>query len=423
MTTNWLTDLLTRYNLPAGIAQAITLPLIFIAIFTVAAIATVIVNKTIIKVIIRWIQRKKYQWGEPLLKNNFFSRIIWFVPMAVLAIASDSLLQRDAALYLLSQRLLMTGFVVITVFCISSLLTSILEIDSLVRKSRSTMMQGYADALRIISFVVGAIFIISIFTGQSPWGILSVLGGLTAVILLIFKDSILGFVASLQISTLDLVRVGDWIEMPQYGADGDVISISIHTIKVQNFDKTITTIPTYAMVSSSFKNWRGMQNSQGRRIKRPLYIDLTSIHFCDEELLTKLAKIEILKEYIEEKEREIKADNKGRSTDSTTYLNGRKQTNIGVFRAYIGAYLKNNSNINQQMTFLIRQLAPTDHGLPLEIYVFSKDQVWANYEAIQADIFDHLIAAAPEFGLRLFQLPSGHDFRGISLAANSATTK
>ena len=420
MTTNWLTNLLTQYNFPVAIAQAITLPLILITILTIAAIATYIVKKTIIRVIIRWIQRKEYQWATPLLNNNFFSRIVWFVPLTIFAIAADSLLPRDAAFYLLTKRLLMTGFVVITVFCISSLLTSVLEIDSLFRKTRSTMMQGYVDALRIISFVLGAIFIISIFTGQSPWGILSVLGGLTAVILLIFKDSILGFVASLQISALDLVRVGDWIEMSQYGADGDVISISIHTVKVQNFDKTITTIPTYAMVSSSFKNWRGMQDSEGRRIKRPLYIDLTSIRFCDEQLLEKLAKIEILKEYLEEKEREITADNNARQLDTSTYLNGRRQTNIGVFRAYIGAYLKNNRNINQQMTFLIRQLAPTDHGLPMEIYVFSKDQTWVNYEAIQADIFDHLIAAAPEFGLRLFQLPSGYDLRGIISTAESA---
>jgi miniconductance mechanosensitive channel len=423
MTTNWLTNLLTQYNFPLAFAQAISIPLIFMSILIVAAVTTIIVKKTIIRVIIRWIQKNEYQWGVPLLSNNFFSRIVWFIPLAVLAIAADSMMQRDTALYLLSKRLLMTGFVVNTVFCISSLLTSILEIDSLIRKTRSTMMQGYVDALRIISFVLGAIFIISIFTGQSPWGILSVLGGLTAVVLLIFKDSILGFVASLQISALDLVRVGDWIEMSQYGADGDVISISIHTVRVQNFDKTITTIPTYAMVSSSFKNWRGMQDSKGRRIKRPLYIDLTSIRFCDEELLSKLAKIEILKEYIEEKEREIAADNTSRAMDSSTYLNGRRQTNIGVFRAYIGAYLKNNSHINQQMTFLIRQLAPTDHGLPLEIYVFSKDQIWANYEAIQADIFDHLIAAAPEFGLRLFQLPSGHDFRGIVPTSTRETTQ
>jgi miniconductance mechanosensitive channel len=423
MTTNWLTDLLTQYNFPLAIAQAISIPLIFMSILTVAAVATIIVKKTIIRVIIRWIQKNEYQWGAPLLHNNFFSRIVWFIPLAVLAIAADSMMQRDTALYLLSKRLLMTGFVVNTVFCISSLLTSILEIDSLIRKTRSTMMQGYVDALRIISFVLGAIFIISIFTGQSPWGILSVLGGLTAVVLLIFKDSILGFVASLQISALDLVRVGDWIEMSQYGADGDVISISIHTVRVQNFDKTITTIPTYAMVSSSFKNWRGMQDSEGRRIKRPLYIDLTSIRFCDEELLSKLAKIEILKGYIKEKEREIAAAKTSQSMESSSFLNGRRQTNIGVFRAYIGAYLKNNSHINQQMTFLIRQLAPTDHGLPMEIYVFSKDQVWANYEAIQADIFDHLIAAAPEFGLRLFQLPSGHDFRGIVPSSTSETNR
>ena len=308
----------------------------------------------------------------------------------------------------------MSCFVIVSVLSASSLLSSVLEIETLTRKAKRSMMQGYVDGLKIVSYVLGAIFIISIFTGRSPWGVLSILGGLTAVILLIFKDTILGFVASLQISALDLVRVGDWIEMSQYGADGDVISISIHTVKVQNFDKTITTIPTYAMVSSSFKNWRGMQESQGRRIKRPLLIDLHSIRFCDEDLLTRLKKIEILKEYLDSKEEEIKTYNTTHSFTASTPLNVRRQTNVGIFRAYINAYLKNNANINPDMTFLVRQLPPTDHGLPIEVYVFSKDQKWANYEAIQADIFDHLLAAAPEFGLRLFQLPSGHDLRSLN---------
>lgn len=209
--------------------------------------------------------------------------------------------------------------------------------------------------------------------------------------------------------------------MEQYGADGDVISMSIHTVRVQNFDKTITTIPTYALVSSSFKNWRGMTESSGRRIKRSLFIDLHSICFCDKELITRLSHIGILKEYLDRKEKEIVEHNAVGTSHirgQGTVLNGRRQTNIGIFRAYIIAYLKNNMNIHQGMTFLVRQLAPTDHGLPLEIYVFSKDQDWANYEAIQADIFDHLLAAAPEFELRVFQIPSGSDLRALSLSGN-----
>lgn len=421
MTTDWLINLLTKYGIPSAAAEAMALFLFFIAILLFAAIITRVVKKTLISGIVHWLEKKNYAWATPLVQNNFFSRVIWFIPLALLVMAVDSLLPKEATLYLPAQRLIMTGFVIISVMCISALLTSVLEINFLIRKKRGAMLQGYVDALRIITYVLAAIFIISIFTGRSPWGILSVLGGLTAVILLIFKDSILGFIASIQISTLDLVRVGDWIEMDQYGADGDVISISIHTVKVQNFDKTITTIPTYSLVSSSFKNWRGMQNSEGRRIKRSLYIDLNSIRFCDDQLLAKFSKIAILKEYIEEKQQEITKSNEGIPADSPVFLNGRRQTNIGVFRAYVAAYLKNNSNINKQMTFLVRQLAPTDRGLPLELYVFSKDQVWANYEAIQADIFDHLIAAAPEFDLRLYQLPSGYDLRAVNLKALTST--
>ncbi len=414
MTLDWLNEQISQYGIPAGMAEIVTLFIFFLFVSFFAVIATAALRKTIVAFIIRWIE-KKYQWGAPLVHNNFFIWISWFVPLAIFSNAIDSMLDQSGAAHLLAQRLIMSCFVIVAVLSASSLLSSMLGIESLTRKTKRSMLQGYVDGLKIVSYVLGAIFIISIFTGRSPWGVLSILGGLTAVILLIFKDTILGFVASLQIGALDLVRVGDWIEMPQYGADGDVISISIHTVKVQNFDKTITTIPTYAMVSSSFKNWRGMQESQGRRIKRPLLIDLHSIRFCDEEMLSRCKEIEILKEYLENKEKEIEAYNATHFPKASTPLSGRRQTNVGVFRAYIVAYLKKNANINPDMTFLVRQLPPTDHGLPIEVYVFSKDQKWANYEAIQADIFDHLLAAAPEFGLRLFQLPSGYDLRSLSL--------
>ena len=391
-------------------------------VLIVASIATVIIRKTVLVAVVKWIQSNKYQWDDPLVKNNFFERISWFVPLAVLSIANDSLLLEHDTIHLLAKRIVLTGFVVVSVLSLNAMLTSIMEIDLLVRKTRRTILQGYTDAFKIITYVLGIIFIISIFTGQSPWGILSVLGGLTAVTMLVFKDSILGFVASLQLSSSDMIRIGDWIEMPQYGADGDVISISIHTVRVQNWDKTITTIPTYALVSSSFKNWRGMTESKGRRIKRSLFVDLHSISFCSDQLLQKLSKIEILKEYIENKEQEIATYNADNPGAENSVLNGRRQTNIGIFRAYIIAYLKRNNLIHQEMTFLVRQLAPTDHGLPIEIYVFSRDQNWVNYEAIQADIFDHLLAAAREFDLRVFQIPSGFDLRSISLDRQEPNT-
>lgn len=417
MKTLWLKEQISQYGIPSAIAEVTALLLLFLLVSMVALVASIIVRKTIVAVIIRWIERK-YQWGSPLVHHNFFLRVTWFVPLAIFSIAIDSLLDQSGSAHLLAQRLIMSAFVIVAVLSASSFLSSMLAIESLTRKTRRSMLQGYVDGLKIVSYVLGAIFIISIFSGRSPWGVLSILGGLTAVILLIFKDTILGFVASLQISALDLVRVGDWIEMPQYGADGDVVSISIHTVKVQNFDKTITTIPTYALVSSSFKNWRGMQESQGRRIKRPLLIDLHSIRFCDGEMLTAFKEIEFLKEYLEGKEKDIEAYNTAHPSKASTPLNGRRQTNVGIFRAYIVAYLKNNANIHPDMTFLVRQLPPSDHGLPIEVYVFSRDQRWVNYEEIQADIFDHLLAAAPEFGLRLFQLPSGYDLRSLNITRN-----
>jgi miniconductance mechanosensitive channel len=239
-------------------------------------------------------------------------------------------------------------------------------------------------------------------------------GGLTAVLLLIFKDIILGFVASLRISANKMARVGDWIEMPQYGAGGDVVDVSIHTVKVQNRDKTITTIPTYALVSNSFKNWRGMSESGGRRIKRAIYLDMNSIRFCNAEMLESFGEYALLKDYLAAKRQEIETYNQARRLDPGATKNGRRQTNIGVFRAYIIAYLWANPKINQDMTFLVRHLAPPPQGLPMEIYGFSSDQAWANFEAIQADIFDHLLAIVPEFELRVFQYPSGRDFAGIT---------
>jgi miniconductance mechanosensitive channel len=414
MNITWLTNRLTELGLPIAASYPAAVTLLFILVFTVAAIANLIVRRTLLRFVLQWIQNNKFQWDEPLLKNKFFLRISWFVPMSIFAIALDTILKHDSALYLLVHRIVMSGFVIISVLSLSALLSSINEIHHLLRKTRRSVLQGYTDAGKIAIYVLGVILIISIFTGKSPLGILSVLGGLTAVTMLVFKDSILGFVASLQLSSTDMVRIGDWIEMPNYGADGDVISMSIHSVRVQNWDKTISTIPTYALVSSSFKNWRGMSESGGRRIKRALNIDLHSIRFCSDEMVAGFLHIEILRKYLSQKEKEITEYNTHSPIDTSLVLNGRRQTNVGIFRAYIISYLKRNKSIHKGMTFLVRQLPPTDHGLPLEIYVFSKDQAWANYEAIQADIFDHLLAAAPEFGLRIFQIPSGYDLRSIT---------
>jgi miniconductance mechanosensitive channel len=234
---------------------------------------------------------------------------------------------------------------------------------------------------------------------------------MAAILLLVFKDSILGFVASIQLSAYNMVRIGDWVTVPDYSADGDVIEINLSTIKVQNWDKTITTIPTYAFISESFTNWKGMEQSGGRRIKRALNIKIDSIKFCSPEMLEHFGKYQLIRDFILKKEREISDYNKENNVDKSELINGRQLTNIGVFRVYIEEYLKHNPNINENMTLMVRQLKPTEYGLPIEIYAFSKDKRWIQYESIMADIFDHLFAAAPGFYLEIFERPSGRDFK------------
>ena len=267
-------------------------------------------------------------------------------------------------------------------------------------------LTSFAQVAKLVLYGVVIIVALSVVIGESPALLFSGLGAMTAVLMLIFKDAILGFVAGIQLSANKMVTPGDWIEMPKYGADGDVMEVALTTVKVQNFDKTITTIPTYALISESFKNWRGMSESGGRRIKRAINIDMSSIRFCDDVMLERLSRIHYMADYLEEKRQEIEAWNVGHEGEPATSLHPRRLTNIGTFRAYIVAYLRHHPKIHPQLTFLVRQLAPTVHGLPIELYVFSTDQNWITYEGIQSDIFDHLLAVVSEFDLRVYQRDS-----------------
>jgi miniconductance mechanosensitive channel len=262
-------------------------------------------------------------------------------------------------------------------------------------------------------YIIAGVVAVSVLTGISPWGILSGIGAMTAVLLVIFRDSLLGLVASIQISKNNLVSIGDWIEVPRYQADGDVIDITLTTIRIQNWDKTITTVPSYAIISESFKNWKGMFQAGGRRIKRSVYIDTSSVRFLDDDLYDRLYKIQILRPYLESRKKEIEEFNRMNEVDVTEPVNGRRMTNIGTFRAYLTAYLRNHPGTNKDLIMMVRQLQPTDTGLPLEIYAFSRDTSWVNYESLQSDIFDHIFATLPHFDLRVFQNPSGKDLRAM----------
>lgn len=302
---------------------------------------------------------------------------------------------------------------VVMILVLDSFLNAVNAIYQTFEVSKIKPIKGYLQVVKIFIFIIGGILIIANLIGQSPLILLSGIGALSAVLMLVFRDSLLGLVAGVQLTTNDMVRVGDWIEMPKYGADGDVIDISLNTVKVMNFDKTIMTIPSYALISDSFRNWRGMQASGGRRIKRPVYIDTSSIKFCTDEMIEKFKSIHYLADYISAKEEEIRAYNEERQIDTSNRVNGRAMTNIGVFRIYIENYLKQHPKIHKGMSLMVRQLEPGEHGLPLEIYAFSNDTNWVNYEGVQSDIFDHIFAIAPEFGLRLFQNPTGHDLQNL----------
>ncbi len=284
---------------------------------------------------------------------------------------------------------------------------------------RDKPLNSYVQVASIILSIVAGILIFSLLTGKSVVAFLTAMGAASAVLLLIFKDSILGFVASIQISTNDMLRQGDWITMPKYGADGDVEEINLTTVKVANFDKTITTIPTYALISDSFQNWRGMKDSGGRRIKRSLLIKVSSIRFMSDEEIDALKSIRLLKPYIERRSAEIAAWNKERGLDGSMPVNGRRMTNVGLFRHYIDAYLAHHPGVNPNMTRMVRQHAPNEFGLPLELYCFTTTTEWQPYEAVMSDIFDHLLAAHIYFGLVVFERPGSDDMRSLSQAAPS----
>ena len=298
---------------------------------------------------------------------------------------------------------------------IFSLLDVILKLAQKFPAASQLPLKGIFQGIKLVTAIIIGILVISLLIGQSPAILISGLGAMAAVLMLVFKDPILGLVAGIQLSANDMLKLGDWLEMPKYGADGAVTDIGLTTVKVRNWDNTITTIPPYLLISDSFQNWQGMQESGGRRVKRSINIDMTSVHFCTPEMLAKYRKIQLLKDYVDETEKVVEEYNKEHHIDNSVLVNGRRQTNLGVFRAYLTNYLKNLPTVNQDLTCMVRQLQPTETGIPLELYFFSANKVWVAYEGIQADVFDHVLAIIPEFDLRVFQNPSGADLHRIGV--------
>jgi len=382
---------------------------IIIITIGVAILADFLVKRIIITSIKKLAQRSKNDWDDVFVRRKVFNRLAHLAPAWIIYASLQYIFEAPDLVTFLGN-ITQAYMVLVVLLVIDALLNALHEIYMKLPISEGRNIKSFVQVVKIIFYFVAVIFIISIFSESTPRGLFTGLGAMAAVLLLVFKDTILGFVASIQLSANQMVNVGDWISMPKYNADGDVIDIGLNTVKVQNWDKTIATIPTYALVSESFNNWKGMEESGGRRIKRSINIDMNSVGFLDEAQIEKFRNFHVLRDYINQKEKEIAEFNKSLQLEEDVVTNGRKMTNLGTFRKYLEEYLQRHPKINKDLTFLVRHLQPTDKGLPLEIYVFSKDQAWANYEAIQADIFDHILAILPEFGLRVFQDPTGSDF-------------
>lgn len=409
-------NLLKNTGLNSQASHYINTILLLLVFFVLLYFTAFVLRRILMLVLIKTIRRSKTRFDDFLIHNKVLKYLTYLIP---LIIAKHSL------------PLIFTGFPQIThitvkmvdialIIAFTLLLKSIFYTFKDVLHSRKRFtdkpLDSYFQVISIVLYIVCAILIFSELTGKEPYGLLTALGAASAIVILVFKDTILGFVASIQVSSNDMVRVGDWIEMPKYGADGSVLTINLSTVKVQNFDKTVTTIPTYALISDSFKNYRTMQKSGGRRIKRSLNIKMGSIRFLKEEEIEDLKRIKLLKSYIIERQKEIVNYNLNHVDDPTMLVNGRRMTNIGLFREYIKRYLLNNSNIHKQFHLMVRHMQPTEHGLPIEIYAFTNTVEWPKYEGIMADIFDHVLAVVPYFKLELFELPSAADIHDVLLA-------
>ena len=361
-----------------------------------------VTKKVVLKTISKIFEKTSTTLDDVLINKNVFSKLPYLIPLVFLYSLRDLL-----PIFKIIDRLFLSLIAVIILISLNALINAVNDVYEKTRFHEKLNIKSYIQLTKLFINVVGVIIITAIIAGKSPVYFLSGLGALTAVLMLVFKDTILSLVSSIQITSNNLFKVGDWIEAPQFGADGNVIDIALHSVKVQNWDKTISVIPTNKLINSSFKNWKGMSDSGGRRIKRSIKINMKSIKFCSNEMIEKYKSIELIRNYINTKMENISVHNSKKNIDQNDLLNGRSLTNVGTFRAYIELYLKNHSKIHKEMTFLIRQLAPQSDGLPIEIYVFSSDTNWVSYESIQSDIFDHLLAILPEFELEIFQNISG----------------
>ncbi|HEY8519845.1 MAG TPA: mechanosensitive ion channel domain-containing protein [Gammaproteobacteria bacterium] len=385
-------------------------PLAGLAVLALVALAAdLVVRRLLLRAVRALVRRTRLAWDDALTRNDVLGRLAQIVPALIVLSGVHLVPDLDEGAARVIRNVASAYVVLMLTLALSALLGAANRIYETYPISRARPLKGFVQVLQLVVFVLGGVMVVATLMERSPLLLLSGLGAMTAILMLVFKDTLLGLVASVQLTAHDMVRVGDWIEMPQVGADGDVLEVSLHTVKVQNWDKTITTIPTYKMISESFKNWRGMSEWGGRRIKRAIYLDQASIRFLDERETEHFKRFALLRDYVTAKTEELERHYASLGEAGREPVNRRRLTNVGTFRAYVFHYLKAHPRINDRMTLLVRQLPPGPEGLPIEIYCFTSTVVWAEYENIQSDVFDHILAIVPEFGLRLFQRPAGAD--------------
>ncbi|HGE8461301.1 mechanosensitive ion channel [Serratia nevei] len=407
--TRWL----EQFGLEFGGVMSLLMVLGLIVLISVAI--HLVLHRVVLAALQRRGQQSQRVWQQAITQYKLFQRVALLLQGVIISIQATLWLQSGSqtqAVIVTAAQVWILAFTLLSLFSLLDTLLALLRQSPI---SNQLPLRGIFQGLKLVAAILIGIMIVSLLMGKSPLLLLSGLGAMTAVLMLVFKDPILGLVAGIQLSANDMLKIGDWLEMPKYGADGAVTDIGLTTVKVRNWDNTVTTIPTYALISDSFKNWRSMSESGGRRIKRSLNIDTGSVHFLSEEEQRRLQRNPLLHSYLNVKTQELSQHNQEIAVDLASPLNGRRLTNLGTLRAYLEAYLRANPRIHQNMTLMVRQLAPTPEGLPLEIYAFTNTTVWAEYESIQADIFDHILAVIDEFGLRVHQTPTGNDLRGMLL--------
>jgi miniconductance mechanosensitive channel len=384
-----------------------------LALLAAAVIIDLIVKRVLVRTVRAFAQRSSITWDDALVKHNVFGRLVQVVPALIVFVGVPFVPGLPEGGTQFIRNVAMGYMVLMLMLALTATLSAANTIYAASPIAKERPLKGFVQLVQIVVWIIGGVLIVATVLDRSPLLLLSGFGAMTAILLLVFKDTILSLVASVQLTAQDMVRVGDWIEMPQFGADGDVVDVQLHTVKVQNWDKTITTIPTHRLITDSFKNWRGMSQSGARRIKRAIFIDVSSIRFQTQDEVNHFTRFALLKDYVKNKEQELADYNAGLATEVDAEVNRRRLTNVGTFRAYAYNYLKNHPKILKGMTLMVRQLSPGPEGLPLEIYCFTNTTEWAVYEDIQSDIFDHLLAIVPEFGLRLYQKPAGSDLANL----------